>query len=123
MPHGNILIVDDEVNYRLSLRMILINLGYTVRAAEDGFSALGEIQAQKPEILVCDLFMPRMNGFELLSRVSRDYPAIRTIAVCAIFEDGLIPEGVAAHAFYRKGAGLDKLLAMIEEMSRNLQSV
>ena len=53
--------------------------------AEDGFSALAEIRKEVPDILLSDLNMPRMSGFELLSVVRRRFPSIRTIAMSGAF--------------------------------------
>lgn len=122
MSQGNLLIVDDESSLCFSLRMIFTALGYDVRVADNGHLALKEIEAYAPDILVSDLYMPKMSGFELLSRVASEYPAIRTIAMCAIFVDGEIPEGVMAHAFHRKGAGVESLVSLIQSMSADLNS-
>jgi DNA-binding NarL/FixJ family response regulator len=74
---------------------------------------LAEIREELPQILICDLFMPGMSGFELLNLVRAQHPSIRSIAMCAMFSDDEIPTGVAADAFYRKGANLDFLLATV----------
>jgi CheY-like chemotaxis protein len=120
MSRGNLLIVDDEPSLCFSLRIIFTALGYDVRVANNGHLALAEIEIFSPDILVSDLYMPEMSGFELLSRVASEYPSIRTVAMCAIFVDGEIPEGVTAHAFHRKGAGADSLVSLIQSMSADL---
>jgi len=73
MPNlkAKLLIVDDEPSTRTLLGQIFRGMGHAVRVAEDGFAALEEIRAEKPDILVSDLNMPRMSGFELLSVVAR----------------------------------------------------
>jgi hypothetical protein len=72
---ATLLVVDDEASIRLSLSQALIEIGYSVRCAEDGFSALRELSSAVPDLLLSDLNMPGMSGFELLSEVRRSFPA------------------------------------------------
>src|ERR1017187_10956989 len=67
MPNlkARLLIVDDEPTTRNLLSQIFCNLGYPVRAAEDGFFALEQIREEEPDILLSDLDLPGMSGFEL----------------------------------------------------------
>ncbi len=51
-------IVDDEPSIRMSLSHVLAEMGYRVRTAEDGFSALAELREEVPDILLSDLNMP-----------------------------------------------------------------
>jgi CheY-like chemotaxis protein len=62
-----LLIVDDEASIRKSMSEVLAEMGFRVRSAEDGLSALRELQEDIPDILLSDLNMPGMSGFELLS--------------------------------------------------------
>ena len=119
MPNAKvkILIVDDEPSIRMSLSQILIASGNSVRSAVDGFSALIEIRQEVPEILLSDLNMPGMSGFELLSVVRRRFPAIRVIAMSGVFSGDGIPPGVAADAFYEKGTGVGSLLQIVKIMT------
>jgi len=58
-----LIIVDDEPSIRESLSHVLTEIGYRVRSAEDGFSALREMRHQVPDLLLTDLNMPNMSGF------------------------------------------------------------
>jgi CheY-like chemotaxis protein len=120
MPHrrNNILIVEDDVQLRVLLTAILTQAGYRVRAAEDGFSALIQIRADMPDIILSDLYMLGMSGFELLSVVRRRFPEVIVIAMSSAFTDGEIPIGVAADAFYQKATGVPPLLTLLEESFR-----
>jgi CheY-like chemotaxis protein len=111
---ANLLIVDDEPSIRTSLCLLLEQLGYRVRAAEDGLSALMRIEEEIPDILLSDLQMPGMSGFELLGAVGFRFPGLRTIAMSGGFSGGEVPSGVIADAFFQKGSGVEKLLRMIE---------
>ena len=71
------------------MSLVLAQIGYLVRSAGDGFSALVELQKELPNILVSDLNMPGMNGFELLSVVRRRFPSVQTIAMSGAFSGGL----------------------------------
>jgi CheY-like chemotaxis protein len=57
-----------------------MNAGYEVRTSEDGFSALVQLRAALPDLIVSDLRMPNMSGFELLSIIRRRFPQIPVIA-------------------------------------------
>jgi CheY-like chemotaxis protein len=83
MPNAKaqLLIVDDEPSIRMSLAQIFTASGHNVRSAADGFSALYEIRRGIPDILLSDLNMPGMSGFELLSVVRRRFPAIQVIVM------------------------------------------
>jgi CheY-like chemotaxis protein len=113
---AKLLIVDDEPSIRMSLSYVLAEIGYRVRTAEDGVSALNAISDEAPDILLSDLNMPGMSGFELLSRVRHQFPATHTIAMSGSFCGTEVPSGVAADAFYQKGSSLGSLLRMIENL-------
>ncbi|MCB0826421.1 MAG: response regulator [Armatimonadetes bacterium] len=72
MPPVKILVCDDE---RHIVRLIQVNLerqGYTVVTAYDGKEGLEKVKAEKPDMLVLDVMMPYMDGFEVLKALRRD---------------------------------------------------
>lgn len=111
-----ILIVDDEPAIRTSMSLLLDEIGYRVRCAQDGFAALHELQKEIPDIVLSDLNMPGMSGFELLSVVRRRFPTILAIAMSGAFSGNEIPSGVAADAFYQKGSSMSALLRILEAL-------
>ncbi len=113
----NLLIVDDEPSTRKALSEIFTEFGYSVRSAEDGFTALAAIRREIPDILLSDLNMPVFSGFELLSVVRDEFPAIQAIAMSGAFSGVGMPPGVCAAAFYEKGSRLDYLLQIVEDMA------
>lgn len=113
----SILIVEDEESVRTSLAMVLSALGHRVRSASDGLAALIEMRQEAPDILLSDLNMPGMSGFELLSVVRRRFPAVRVIAMSGAFSGDQVPCGVTADAFYPKGYGVAILMRAIESLS------
>jgi CheY-like chemotaxis protein len=112
-----LLIVDDEWSIRMSFSQIFTEFGHSVRSAKDGFSALSEIRQETPDIILSDLNMPGMSGFELLSVVRRRFPKIHVIAMSGKFSGDGVPPGVAADAFYEKGTDLGSLLQIVEAMT------
>jgi CheY-like chemotaxis protein len=106
----DLLIVDDDASLRTSLSIIFTAFGHTVRSAQDGFSALLEIRETVPTIVLSDLNMPGMSGFELLS-------LIRVIAMSGAMSGEQLQLGVAADAFYEKGAGIASLIQTVQRMS------
>jgi CheY-like chemotaxis protein len=109
----SVLIAEDETAVRVSLSQILVLVGYQVRSAADGLAALIEIEKQIPDILISDLNMPHMSGFELLSVVRARFPAVKVIAMSGAFGGDQIPEGVNADGFYQKGLGVRVLLSAL----------
>ena len=99
-----LMIVDDELSIRTSLSQSFSEMGYCVRSAESGRSALLKIQQGLPHILISDINMPGMSGLELMSCVRRQFPSIRVIAMSGAFSGNCVPPGVDADAFYEKGA-------------------
>lgn len=111
---AKLLIVEDDPFIRSSLDQVFTAIGYRVKTAEDGLSALAAIREQVPDILLSDLNMPGMSGFELLSVVGRRFPDVRAIAMSGTFTGNSVPPGVSADAFYQKGSGMTALLRAVE---------
>jgi CheY-like chemotaxis protein len=112
-----LLIVDDEPTTRTLMTQIFHQKGHTVQAAEDGFAALTQIRKEIPDVILSDLNMPGMSGFELLSVVRRRFPAIRAIAMSGAFSGDSVQPGVAADAFYEKASGVEPLLEIMEAIT------
>jgi CheY-like chemotaxis protein len=115
-----ILLVDDDKAVRDSLVMLLKSSGFDVSSAVHGFDALLQIKRKVPAILISDLNMPQMSGFELLSVVRRRFPQISVIAMSGAYHSGdAVPGGVIADAFYSKGqSNPEALLGMVAGLIR-----
>lgn len=112
-----IVVVDDNEVLLSLLSAILKECGYLVRTSLDGLGALAEIRRRTPDILLSDLNMPCMSGFELLSIVRRRYPKIKVVAMSAAYSGQSVPHDVAADAFYEKGANsIARLLQIVAAM-------
>lgn len=80
MPGERILVVDDEEANRNLLREILRPLGYLVREAADGEEALAVVAESTPDLILLDLMMPRMNGYEVCRELKSD-PRTRLVPI------------------------------------------
>ncbi len=69
---GRILVVEDDINLRTILKMQLERAGYEVRAAEDGEGALRCVDEERPDLILLDVMMPGMNGYEVCRRLKSD---------------------------------------------------
>ena len=70
MPdQASVLIVDDEPNILLSLQFVMKKAGYDVRTAKDGEEALAEIARAKPNLVLLDVMMPKLDGFSVCQRI------------------------------------------------------
>ena len=115
--HHRILVVDDEPTIVALLHENLKSEGYEVQSAKDGFDALAQMQEVLPDLLITDLKMPNMSGFELLSVIRRRHPQISTIAISGEFEQPAAEQlGVLADAFFSKPCGPKDLFAKIKEL-------
>jgi chemotaxis protein histidine kinase CheA len=70
-----ILVVDDSLSARRSLMQFVQDLGYEVREARDGIEAVSMIDLRRPDLVLADMEMPRMNGLELTSHIRTNYDA------------------------------------------------
>lgn len=113
-----VLIAEDDAAVRNSIAMLLQASGYEVSTAANGLEALALLKMGLPAVLISDLYMPEMSGFELLSVVRQQFPKLSLVAMSAAYETGeMIPDGVIADAFYPKGYGTPGvLLRILSEM-------
>lgn len=123
MPHNfkyRVLIVDDCESLLSATAAALSREGYVVETAHDGFEALMLLRGSQPEVLISDLKLPNMSGFELLAVVRKRFPAIGVIAMSAEFSAAGMPEGVLADRFVMKG---ENCTFELVETVRELMSV
>lgn len=115
-----ILVVEDDATVRLTISKVLEAEGYQVSTANDGFDALLHLHEAIPDLILSDLNMPQMSGFELLSVVRRRFPEILVVASSGAYQSNPIPNGVIADAFYAKGQeSAAKLLEIVANLIRS----
>jgi CheY-like chemotaxis protein len=98
-----VLVVDDEPIILETMTAILEGEGFVVRTAEDGFAALVTLRQTPPDIIISDLRMPNMSGFEFLSVVRRRFPHIPIIAISGEYITTEMPPGLLMDVFLQKG--------------------
>jgi len=76
-----VLVVDDDSEQRSVLQALLTSWGHHVLTAPDGEEALNAVMSERPQVMVTDLHMPKVDGFELMSRVRSDYGSLPTIVL------------------------------------------
>jgi CheY-like chemotaxis protein len=111
---GQILVVDDDSSVRECIAMSLTAAGYDVIVAHNGFSALSKLRKALPDVVVSDLNMPGMSGFELLSVIRRRFPQVSTVAMSGAYSASDVPVGVVADQFVAKGGPPKMLLTAIQ---------
>jgi CheY-like chemotaxis protein len=115
-PKPLALVVDDDLAYRLFMRQFLELAGFEVILESNGRLALRQLEEHPVTLLVTDLFMPEIEGLELIEMVRRAFPAIRIVAVSgggAQGDDGYlrIAKLFGAHALLHKPFSGSELIA------------
>jgi two-component system KDP operon response regulator KdpE len=117
-----ILVVDDEERILNFLRSKLKASGYEVLTASNGVAALEQAQAQDPDMIVLDLIMPKMDGFETLKEL-RSFSAVPVIILSAREADAdkIKGLGLGADDYLPKPFNPDELVARVEAVRRRLE--
>ena len=114
---ASLLIADDERNILSGLRMAFEDEGYSVITASDGKEAWEKLQKNLVDLVITDLRMPGMDGYELLRRISAAYP---TLPVIVLTGHGTIETAVetmrdGAVDFFTKPVDIDKLMLVVKK--------
>jgi CheY-like chemotaxis protein len=115
-----ILVVEDDLDIREVMRMVLEASGYQVLEAGDGAEALRVAHAHRPCVIVLDLMMPGMDGFQFRESQLQD-PAIASIPVLIASGGGAVPEKASelgAAGYLVKPMDVRGLLALLEDLCR-----
>src|SRR6478609_7257109 len=114
-----VLFVDDEPSVRMTGAAVLEAAGYEVLTAADGLEGLHALDEASPDLIISDLRMPNMSGFEFLAVVRNRFPQIPTIAVSGEYVTDNIPDALLADTFFQKGEySVPDLLVKVKEMVR-----
>jgi excisionase family DNA binding protein len=118
---ARVLVVDDDPGLREFIRVNLEAEGYSVREAASAGEGLSALDEEPPDVILLDVLMPRMDGWEMLRRVQERHgvDAIQVIMYSGEFEHtGTVREG-GAHAFIGKPFDPAKLLAATKQLLRS----
>ena len=123
-PHRSVLVVDDDPNVGEMLRQTLPAGEFELACAEDGVAGLQAIEARRPDIILLDLIMPRLDGFGMIERLRAD-PDLRSIPVIVISakelteeESRMLKESVA-YVIKKQGFNSELLLQDIYSVLQN----
>jgi len=117
-----ILVVDDEPGVRESVRGVLTDEGYRVVEAEDGRDALQLMATERPRLVILDIWMPEMDGIELLRHIRDSHPGTPVVVISGHgnIETAVTATKLGAFDFIEKPFSLDGLLHVVD---RALESV
>ena len=111
---AKVLVVDDSATIRRSAEVFLRQGGYEVMLAEDGFAALSKIASQRPDLVFCDVMMPRLNGYQTCTilKQSADFANIPVVMLSS--KDGIFDKArgkiAGAASYLTKPFGKQDLL-------------
>jgi len=111
-----ILVVDDISDNLLLLQTVLESEGYEVDTADNGSEALTKVEAAPPDLILMDVMMPGMNGYEVTQEIrqNRNVPFIPILMVSAhVNADDVQGLAAGANDFIRKPIKIDQLLTRI----------
>jgi CheY-like chemotaxis protein len=111
-----ILVLDDDLAIRETAEQILGSEGYEVLTVADGLDGLHALSKSLPDVIISDLNMPQMSGFEFLAIVRKRFPHIATIAMSGEFIAGWAPNGILADAFLPKGLPSKRLFQEVAKV-------
>ena len=121
-----ILVVDDAPDNVLLVRAILEDEGYEISSADNGFSALAQIEKSPPDVVLLDVMMPEMDGYEVTQRIRQNakLPFMPILLITAHDQASLVKGlDMGADDFIRKPFEIDELLARVRSLLRLKHSV
>jgi UDP-3-O-[3-hydroxymyristoyl] N-acetylglucosamine deacetylase len=118
MENTTVLVVDDEERIRSSLRGILSDEGFRVLDTDGGPAVLDIIEREHPEIVLLDVWMPKLDGIELLRRIKAERPATHVIMISghANIQNAVAATRLGAEDFIEKPFSVDGLLTTIDRV-------
>ena len=116
MP-ATILVVDDDANVRELLKLHLGAAGYEVHVAADAIAAGYLVLRSPPDLLICDVNMPHMDGFEFIAALKADktVPDIPVIFLTSVEEGDYRGKALGAVGYITKPVRADRLLSLVAQ--------
>jgi twitching motility two-component system response regulator PilG len=116
-----VLVIDDSNTIRRSAEIFLKQGGHTVMLAEDGFDALGKIQDFQPDLIFCDILMPRLDGYQTCAIIKRNDVFSSVPVVMLSSKDGVFDKArgrmVGSQEYLTKPFTKDQLLQTVAQFA------
>ena len=122
-PGGTrVLVIDDSNTIRRSAEIFLKQGGYEVVLAEDGFDALAKVTDHRPNLIFCDILMPRLDGYQTCAIIKRNPQFATTPVIMLSSKDGLFDKArgrmVGSEDYLTKPFTKDQLLQAVAQFRR-----
>jgi twitching motility two-component system response regulator PilG len=116
-----VLVIDDSNTIRRSAEIFLKQGGYEVVLAEDGFDALSKVNDHDPDVIFCDILMPRLDGYQTCAIIKRNPRFTATPVIMLSSKDGLFDKArgrmVGSQDYLTKPFTKDQLLQAVAQYS------
>lgn len=118
---GSILVIDDEPGIRATVKDVLEDEGYPVAVAEDGPAGLAILSRDSVDVVVLDVWLPRMGGIDVLKAIKADHPAVEVIVISghATIDMAVSAVKLGAFDFIEKPLSIERLATAVRN-ARNL---
>ncbi|HJV62835.1 MAG TPA: response regulator [Albitalea sp.] len=117
-----VLVIDDSNTIRRSAEIFLKQGGYQVLLAEDGFDALSKVNDHEPDLIFCDILMPRLDGYQTCAIIKRNSKFANVPVIMLSSKDGLFDKArgrmVGSQDYLTKPFTKDQLLQAVEQHRR-----
>ncbi len=123
-PPLKVLVVDDSNTIRRSAEIFLKQGGHEVLLADDGFDALAKINDYQPDLVFCDILMPRLDGYQTCAIIKRNVRFANIPVVMLSSKDGVFDKArgrmVGSQDYLTKPFTKDQLLQAVQQFGANL---
>ena len=123
-PPLKVLVVDDSNTIRRSAEIFLKQGGHEVLLADDGFDALAKINDYQPDLIFCDILMPRLDGYQTCAIIKRNVRFANIPVVMLSSKDGVFDKArgrmVGSQDYLTKPFTKDQLLHAVQQFGANL---
>jgi twitching motility two-component system response regulator PilG len=120
-----VLVIDDSNTIRRSAEIFLKQGGHEVLLAEDGFDALAKVNDFEPQLVFCDILMPRLDGYQTCAIIKRNAKFAQVPVVMLSSKDGVFDKArgrmVGAQDYLTKPFTKDQLLQAVQQFGAVLQ--
>jgi twitching motility two-component system response regulator PilG len=119
-----VLVIDDSNTIRRSAEIFLKKGGHQVLLAEDGFDALSKVNDHQPDLIFCDILMPRLDGYQTCAIIKRNARFSSVPVIMLSSKDGLFDKArgrmVGAEDYLTKPFTMDQLLSAVRQYGKSV---